>query len=117
MKRPVVLVFVCFPLLCLTRVTRASAQTPASAHIDTTSDAAATQACAALRQANFEAVPDAPAKITSARLADLTNAEFENQRGMSSAPARSSRIQQYCRVMSRNSISLKDQDPDGPAFR
>ena len=65
MKRPVVLGCACLPLLCLAGAT-ALAQTPRGGILETTSDTtAAAQACAALTQANFEGLPDAPAKITS----------------------------------------------------
>lgn len=90
MKRPVVLVFGCLPLLCLAGAARASAQTPRGGILGATSDTAATaQTCAALTQVNFEGVPDAPAKITSAQLLDVASGEFENAFWMSSAPARS----------------------------
>jgi hypothetical protein len=99
MKRPVVLVFGCLSLLCLSGATRASAQTPRGGIVEATSDTSATaQTCAALSQINFEGLPDAPAKITSARLLDVTSGEFENDFWMSSAPSRSTRIKQYCRV-------------------
>lgn len=99
MKQPIVLVFGCLLLLCLGGAARAWAQTPRGGLLDAASDiSAALQRCAELSQTNFEGVPDAPAKITSAQLQDVAKGEFENLVWMSSAPATSSRIKQYCRV-------------------
>lgn len=73
--------------LCFSGSTQASAQT---------SSAATADPCAALRQTNFEDVPEAPAKITSAGLMDVTKEEFEGPRFH--LPTGSSRVKQYCRV-------------------
>jgi feruloyl esterase len=86
-------------LLCFIGAVRTSAQTPVGGILRAGPDAtAAVQTCAALRQANFEDVTGAPARITLAELVDVAPGEFENQAAMSAAPARSSRIKQYCRV-------------------
>jgi tannase/feruloyl esterase len=85
MKRPVVLALECLALMF---VGAASAQS---------SDPAAA-ACASLSQVDFEGIRDAPTRITSARLTEVASGEFENPFWMSSTPAGSSRIKQYCRV-------------------
>ena len=94
-KRAIVNVFGWCLLLCLAGSANVLAQTPKGGLSEATT---AAQTCAALSQTNFESVPDAPAKITSAQLVDVTSGEFENPLWMSSAPAGSSQIKQYCRV-------------------
>jgi hypothetical protein len=96
--KPCLIIFTSILLLCFAGVRRAPAQAPPSTSSEASADPSVAQRCAALNQANFEDVPGAPAKIFSSHMMNVTEGEFENALFMMSAPAKASRIKQYCQV-------------------
>ena len=95
----VVFISATFLLLCFGGVIGALAQSPGDGRSVATVPSTSAPECTALAQMNLENLPQASARITSARMVDVREGEFENARAMTSAPTESSRIKQYCQVL------------------